>query len=116
MIAMQGIQNPTKILIINIFGIGDVLFTTPLVANLKAQFPKARIGYVCNERSLAVLKNNPHIEKIFIYSRDEWVGVYRKSIFAYFNKLRHFIKSIRQEGYDVVFDLSLSGFMGFITK
>jgi hypothetical protein len=55
-----------KILIINIFGIGDVLFTTPLIRNLKEHFPSCFIGYVCGKRAYDVLKDNHSIDKLFI--------------------------------------------------
>ena len=55
-----------KILIINTFGIGDVLFTTPLISNVKRAYPSTIIHYLTNPRSSDVLKHNPKIEKIFI--------------------------------------------------
>ena len=53
-----------KILIINTFGIGDVLFTTPLISNVKRAYPATIIHYLTNPRSSDVLKHNPKIEKI----------------------------------------------------
>ncbi len=67
---------PSKILIINIFGIGDVLFTTPLISNIKKSAPKTSIHYLCNKRSQAVLQNNTKIDKIFVYERDEFYDIY----------------------------------------
>jgi len=63
---------PKKILIINIFGIGDVLFTTPLISNLKAKYPDLYIGYLCNKRTASVLERNPGVDRIFVYDRDEF--------------------------------------------
>lgn len=109
----QPLNNPKKILFINIFGIGDVLFTTPLAANIKRLFPQAEIGYVCNNRSFPVLENNPHIHKTFIYERDEFYAVYKLSPFAYARKVTHFWGEIKKERYDCVFDFSLNSFMSF---
>ena len=39
-----------KVLIINPFGIGDVLFTTPVIRAVKEYDPHAFVGYWCNER------------------------------------------------------------------
>ena len=58
-----------RILIINIFGIGDVLFTTPMISNLKESDPDAYLGYVCNRRTATVLESNPKVDKIFVYER-----------------------------------------------
>ena len=67
-------------LLINPFGIGDVVFSTPLIANLKEKFPRARIFYLCNKKVYPILKNHPSIEKVFIYERDEFVRN-RKNLF-----------------------------------
>jgi len=61
-----------KILIINNFGIGDVLFTTPLIRNIRANYPDAFIGYVCSLRASSVLENNPCLNKIYIYEKDDY--------------------------------------------
>lgn len=104
-----------KILVINIFGIGDVLFTTPLLSNLKKDNPSIAIGYICNRRTAPILKNNPYVDKIFIYERDEFYAFSRQSKFLYWKKLLEFWRGIRKEQYDAVIDLSLSPFMGFFT-
>jgi lipopolysaccharide heptosyltransferase II len=107
--------NFKKILVINIFGIGDVLFTTPLIANLKAIFPEAQIGYLCNRRSYTVLENNPHIGKIFIYERDEFDKIRQSSQFAYVKALFRFWDEIKKEKYDCVFDVSLSSLTSYFS-
>ena len=107
-------MTPKKILIINIFGIGDVLFTTPLIENLKNFNPQVSIGYLCNRRAEPVLKQNPSIDKIFIYERDEFVLEYKRSKLAYWKKVNDLVKMIRKERYDIVIDVSLNGFMGLL--
>ncbi len=104
---------PRKILFINIFGIGDVLFTTPLIANIKACWPDVRIGYICNSRAHPVLKHNPYINKIFIYDRDEFNAVSRSSHLLYLKKILSFINDISVEGYDMCIDVSMNAFMSF---
>lgn len=104
-----------KILVINIFGIGDVLFTTPLVSNLKESFPKAKIGYLCNRRSVTVLENNPHIDKVFIYERDEFDKIRKTSQMAYVKALFRFWGDIKREKYDCVFDVSLSSLTSYFS-
>ena len=45
-----------RILIANIFGIGDVLFTTPLIASLKKEISGVSVDCVCNARTKAILQ------------------------------------------------------------
>ena len=54
--------NPKKILIVNTFGIGDVLFTTPFIRNLKRHFPKASISYLANRRAAPILESYEKIK------------------------------------------------------
>ncbi len=61
-----------KVLIINPFGIGDVLFTTPIIKSIKENNPAYFIGYVCNIRSAPVLERNTYVDKVFIYEKDEY--------------------------------------------
>jgi len=106
---------PEKVLIINIFGIGDVLFTTPLISNLKANDPDIIIGYLCNRRTVCVLESNPKIDNIFVYERDELMEVYKNSKWAYLKELRKLFKNIKDQKYDAVIDVSLNRFTSFLS-
>jgi ADP-heptose:LPS heptosyltransferase len=74
-----------KILIIRPRFIGDVLLTTPAVRTIKLHYPNSVIAYLTEEQPSEILKNNPYIDKIFIY-----------------NKVS--INDIRKEKFDIVFD------------
>jgi len=106
---------PKKILIINIFGIGDVLFTTPVISNLKAIYPDLYIGYVCNRRTVSLLERNPKVDKIFIYDRDEFKSAYQKSKILICKKMINFLKSIKMEHFDTSIDFSLNDFTSWVT-
>ncbi len=85
---------PKRVLVINIFGIGDVLFTTPMISNLKASHPDLYIGYVCNSRTAALLERNPKIDKVFTYDRDEYNEAFQRSKILGFKKWIAFLKEI----------------------
>jgi len=106
--------SPAKILIINPFGIGDVLFTTPLIHSLTEAFPGVGIGFLCNRRSRDMLLNNPFIEKVHIYERDEFVAARRKSFFLWLRQMGSFLASIKKESYSLVLDLSMNSQFGFL--
>ena len=58
------LKTPKKILLINIFGIGDVLFTTPLISNLKQKFPDSRkLANVSNLPTFASFKDGLLVEE-----------------------------------------------------
>ncbi len=54
-----------KLLVISLAGIGDTLFATPLIHELRASFPSAQIDALVMWRgSKDVLENNPHLNTI----------------------------------------------------
>ena len=70
-----------KILIINPFGIGDVLFTTPVIKAIKQSNPDSFIGYWSNLRVKPILASNPQINKVFALSRGDLKKFYQESFF-----------------------------------
>jgi lipopolysaccharide heptosyltransferase II len=103
-----------RILIINPFGIGDVLFTTPVIESIKHEIGDCGIGYLCNRRTEPVLRANPNIEWVFVYEKDEFRELRRKSLIGYAAKLASFVMDIRRKGFDTSIDLSLNREYGLI--
>jgi lipopolysaccharide heptosyltransferase II len=56
-----------SILVIRMSGIGDVLWTTPLLANLRLAYPEAHIAYVVRSNSALVLQNNPDVDELLLF-------------------------------------------------
>ena len=106
-------KDSKSILVINPFGIGDVLFSTPLLQNLRDNFPRAKILFLCNKRTANLLKNHPLIGKVFVYERDEFVASRKRSFWAGINKYRNFINEIKKEKIDCAIDLSMNTLFGF---
>lgn len=101
-------MNKPRVLIVNPFGIGDVIFSTPLLEAIAKIYPGAFIGYICNKRAYEVIKSDPHIGKIFIYEKDDFRLLWGVSKAAFFKKLWQFIKLIKKEKFDIAIDLSLN--------
>lgn len=102
-----------NILIVNPFGIGDCLFTTPLIHTLKENFPKEKLGFLCNKRTAGLLKSNPFIDKLFVYERDDFKRLQEASWFGWFKAFNSFIGEIKRERFDLAVDLSLAANFGF---
>ena len=109
-------DSPRSILIVNPFGIGDVLFTTPLVRAVRRAFPDSRIGYLCNRRTESLLRNNPHLDDLYVYERDEIVRMWRSSRGMWLRHLAWFIRQIVRAKFDFVIDLSLNERYSFILR
>ncbi|MCQ2284125.1 MAG: glycosyltransferase family 9 protein [Bacteroidales bacterium] len=89
---MDEIQPPsaTKILVIRLSSIGDIVLTTPVVRALKAQLPNVELHFLTKKANEQVVAYNPYIDKVQLYDGQE------KEIL--FNALK-------AEKYDVVIDL-----------
>ena len=107
-------SRPLRILIINPFGIGDVLFTTPLIRAIRRAFPDCHLGYLCNRRTEHILQRNPHVDELFIYEKDEVVRLWQQSRRRCLGYLARLVRRIWLARFDVVIDLSLGERYGFI--
>jgi lipopolysaccharide heptosyltransferase II len=105
-----------RILIINPFGIGDVLFSTPILRALKDKYPDCFIGYWCNERVQSILENNKNIDIIFALSKGDIKKLYKKSWFLGFSHLLKLFFEISKWKFDISFDFSFDCYYGFISK
>jgi ADP-heptose:LPS heptosyltransferase len=80
-----------KILVISLAGIGDTLFATPLIHELRANFPDATIdALVMWPGSRDLLENNPHINRVF---QKNLIKAGKLESFS-------FLHSLRKNGYD----------------
>lgn len=105
-----------RFLIINPFGIGDVLFTTPVIRAIRDTYPDSLIGYWCNERVGGVLRNNPKIDKVFASSRGDIKKIYHKSWIKGICEFLSLLRRIKQERFDISLDFSLDHRYSLISK
>ena len=105
-----------KVLVANIFGIGDVLFTTPLISNLKMETGGMVVDYLCNARGLDVVELNPDIDTIYVYEKDDYDKLWKESKIKFVRKCIDLYFSIKNKKYDVVFDFTLSRRFSFLFK
>lgn len=102
-----------RILVVNHFGIGDVLFTFPLLRAIKENLPQAYIGYLCNRRTEKIVKNNPDIDQVFVFEKDEYRAMWKVSKLLCAKNIFKLVRSIRKSRFDTAIDLSLSRQFGF---
>jgi len=103
----MGKKKRNRILIVNPFGIGDVLFSTPLISTLRSSLPDAYIGYICNKRTEPILNSNSNLDIVFVYEKDELRRLWSQSRLRCLRRLLSLIGQIRRERFDILIDLSL---------
>lgn len=81
-----------KILLISLAGIGDTILATPLIRELRANFPDARIdALVLWPGSRDILEGNPHLNRVF--QRNLMLESKPESL--------RYLRQLGREGYDV---------------
>jgi len=105
-----------RILIVNPFGIGDVLFTTPLIEAIKGQSPDNYIAYLSNIRTAPFFQASEKVDKAFIFEKDEYRSLWKISKAKFIRRLFRLLSDIRKEGFDTVFDLSMAREYGLFLK
>ncbi|MBU1006788.1 MAG: glycosyltransferase family 9 protein [Candidatus Omnitrophica bacterium] len=105
---------PKRILIINPFGVGDVLFSTPLISAVRKKDPLSYIAYICNIRTRETLETNPDINEVLVFERSEYRALWAKSKLACIKKLLGFWGGVRKRKFDIVIDLSLGKEYAFL--
>ncbi len=82
-------DNPRKILVIQLKRAGDVIVTTPIPSLLRARFPEVRIDFLVQKSFAPLLEHHPAIDQIQIYD---------------LKNVRKTWQTIRRESYDWVID------------
>ncbi len=91
-----------RILIIKFRNIGDVLLATPLIENLKLNYPNARIDFALNKETEDMITLNPHINEVLSYDRK-----FLKSL-PFFKRIKEEAKFLSEikKNYDLVINLT----------
>jgi heptosyltransferase II len=79
-----------KILIFNVNWLGDVLFSTAAIRNIRYNYPDAFIACIVPPRCLAVLEGNTHLDEIIVFDeKGKHRGLWQKLKFiAYLRKIK----------------------------
>jgi len=109
-------HEPRRMLIVNPFGIGDVLFSTPLIRAVRRAFPQAYLAYLCNRRTEEILRRNPHLNDVFIYERDELVALWKQRTWSAVRAVVSLLRAIKRRRFDLAIDLSLGERYSFLLK
>ncbi|MBI4643766.1 MAG: glycosyltransferase family 9 protein, partial [Deltaproteobacteria bacterium] len=61
-----------RVLLINSTALGDLLFSTPAIRALKETFPDWRLDLLVNPSYAALVKHNPHLERLIPFPGRSW--------------------------------------------
>jgi lipopolysaccharide heptosyltransferase II len=86
-----------KILLVRLRLIGDVVFTTPLIAKLRRHLPDASIAYVVEPSAAPVVERNPHLNDVIVTPRRSGFLRLRDDLAT--------VRRLRRGRFDVAIDL-----------
>jgi heptosyltransferase-1 len=87
---------PSRVLLVRLRQIGDVVFTTPAVRAVKRQFPTAHLTYVVEPAAAPIVSANPHIDELIVAPRQRGpAGVAADLALG---------RRLRRSGFDVAID------------
>ncbi len=93
-------EKEKRILIFNVNWLGDVLFSTAAIRNIRRNFPGSFIACAIPSRCYPVLKGNPHLDEVIIFDEKDR----HKSLMARLN----FVTLLKSKKFDTVFLLHRS--------
>ncbi|HTZ11644.1 MAG TPA: lipopolysaccharide heptosyltransferase II [Candidatus Margulisiibacteriota bacterium] len=89
-----------RILIFNVNWLGDVIFSTAVIRNVRRNYPDSFIACALPSRCYPALKGNPHLDEVIIYDeKDRHKGLISQL---------DFIKILKSKKFDTVFLLHRS--------
>ena len=100
-------------LIVKTSSIGDVIQTFPILEYLKKRYPDAWIDWVIEKEYLDLVQAHPLVRRAIPFSSRTW----RKALLplSTWKEMKEFSRLLRQETYDVLFDLQGNTKSGLIT-
>ncbi|MBI2301610.1 MAG: lipopolysaccharide heptosyltransferase II [Armatimonadetes bacterium] len=92
-----------KILIVKLNAIGDVLFATPLLEALHAEYPDVDIDWLVGRHAEPILRGHPSLRHRILYD-----GPWGADLLEQLPRLTAVLRTLRQEEYDQVYLLHRS--------
>jgi len=98
------INAPSRILIVKLTAIGDVLMATPVAKALREAFPDSYIAWAVEKKAADVVIGNPYLDEVIVWERSIKGSLPERT--AYFVKSANKLKNtLRSKHFDVCIDL-----------
>jgi ADP-heptose:LPS heptosyltransferase len=63
----------TRILLINLDAMGNIIATTNILPAIKRKYPKSTITWITEKRTASLLQHNPLVDRIFTWEPENWL-------------------------------------------
>jgi len=108
----------SKILVLRLSAVGDVIRTLPAIKALKEHNPTSFITWIVEEPSKSLLESQPEIDEVILFPRRRWSEGIRsvRKVGKTIGEMGRFIRALRMREFDVVLDfhgILKSGLLSF---
>jgi ADP-heptose:LPS heptosyltransferase len=93
--------NNKKILLVRNDNIGDLVCTTPVIEAIKNKYPTTQLDIVVNSLNGFIVKNNPFVDTIYLYTKPKHKSKFIDKVKALFGKIK-IMQDIKRQNYDAV--------------
>lgn len=97
------VESPARILVVQLDHLGDAVLSTPLLAELRAAYPRAAIDVLASPSNHEVFKADPHIDRVWVAERT-WFER-RADRWALLSAVWHLGRRLRDVHYDLGIDV-----------
>ena len=101
-----------RVLIVQPYGIGDLLFVTPVLRALRLVPSVETVDILLGSRTESVISSNPHVDEITVIDKDLF---HQRTAQANFKEMAALGKRLRKKKYDLLIDFSLRSEYGFFS-
>ncbi|TCJ18382.1 lipopolysaccharide heptosyltransferase family protein, partial [Parasulfuritortus cantonensis] len=96
---------PSRVLIVRLSAIGDVILASGLIPMLKAAWPGVEIAWLTEEANAGLLRHNPRLSRLYTLPRGRWAKLWREGRYlAVLGELRDLVRRLRAARFDLVLD------------
>lgn len=102
-----------RVLVVHPYGIGDLLFATPVLRALRLVPTVEKVDLLLGSRSDSAVRSNPHVDEIFVIDKDR---LRREGRIRAFRELAALAWRLRDNHYDALLDYSQRDEYGFLAQ
>jgi ADP-heptose:LPS heptosyltransferase len=105
-----------RILVIQLYRLGDVLQTTPVLQALKKKYGHVTIDFVVDETCAFVVRDNPYISRLFVLPRKSARLAGGKDFLTGFREIAAFFGELKGTKYDLAINYNFDAVGGILLK
>ncbi|MCO6439623.1 MAG: glycosyltransferase family 9 protein [Nitrococcus mobilis] len=96
----------SRILIIRLSAIGDIVMASALIPALRRKWPYAYLAWLAESPGASLLEANPRLDEVIVWPRAQWRRLRAERRYPeLWRSIHRFVRRLRERRYDLVLDL-----------